>query len=100
MYDYHMNMLPADIHSLFMRNIEVHDHDNRYAKYLFHIPEIQTTAYGNKSIKFHCPCIWNTAVRSGISLSADKTVNLEMLNNVFQFKRTMKKHFLYSYTLE
>ena len=99
-YDYHKNMLPADIHNLFVLISDVHVHDNRYAKYLLHIPEIQTATYGNKSIKYHCPSIWNNTVRHGISVAADKTVNIERINNVFQFKRTTKKHFLYTYSLE
>ena len=99
-FDYFSGTLPIDINVLFTSNSTIHEHDNRHSQYLLHLPEIQTTTYGNKSIKFCCPMVWNNTVRQGIPITANKSVPIEAIHNNFQFKRTLKKHFLYSYSLE
>ena len=99
-FDFFTNMLPTDINGLFVSDGAVHDHNNRHSQYLLHIPEIHTTNYGNKSIKFHCPMVWNSTVRQGIPISTNKSVPIELIHNTFQLKRTLKKHFLYTYTLD
>ena len=71
---------------LFTLDREIHDHDTRYSNFLLHVPEIHSTTYGNKSIKFHGPTIWNDLVRSGFSL--------DLVHNPYQFKRLLKRHLL------
>ena len=71
-YDFHTKVLPIDLMKLFTMDSDIHDHDTRYSKYLLHIPEINSTTYGNNSIKFHGPSIWNELIRNGFSI---ETVN-------------------------
>ena len=99
-FDYLSGSLPDDLNVLFTLNSVVHEHDNRHSEYLLHLPEIQTTTYGNKSINFHCPSVWNSTVRQGIPITANKSGPIETIHNAIHLKKTLKKHFLYSYSLE
>ena len=85
-YEFYKNLLPTDLQSLFELDSDIHNFQtNSASKNLLHIPRIYTATYGNKSIKYHCPISKNNVIQ---------------VHNVFQFKRTFKKHFLYTYTLD
>ena len=71
-------------------------------KNLLHIPRIKTVTYGNKSIKFHCAKLWNDTFKKGIAIDnkIKNNVGLDKILNNQHLKRTLKKHYLYSYSLE
>ena len=63
------NLLPTDLQSIFELNSDIHSYQTNSAhKHLLHIPRIYTTTYGNKSIKYHCPILWNATVKNNITI--------------------------------
>jgi len=75
---------------------------NSATKNLIHIPTINTESYGNNSIKYHCAKLWNSFFKTGIAINSDrkKNVFLDNIKSSQHFKKVLKKHFLYTYTLE
>ena len=62
-YDYKNNLLPGDIQSLFNLERNIHSYETSgVSKDLLHIPYIQSSKYGNKSLKFQGPFLWNKTV--------------------------------------
>ena len=101
-YKFYKNLLPTDLQSLFEFDSNIHNYETTSAmKHLLHIPRIFTATYGNKSIKYQCPIVWNATVKNNIIID-NKIINnvaIDLIHNIHQFKRTLKKHFLYCYTL-
>jgi hypothetical protein len=98
-----MYILPTDLQSLFHFDRDVHRYQTHSVfKHLLHIPRIYTATYGNKSVKYYCPVIWNFTVKNDIIIDKDikKNVAFDRIFNTHQFKRILKKHYLYTYTLE
>ena len=94
--------MPTDLQSIFELNSDIHSYQmNSAHKHLLHIPRIYTATYGNKSIKYHCPILWNATVKNNIAIDNDSKNNvpIDNIHNISQFKRTLKKHFLHCYTL-
>ena len=98
-FEFLSNSLPSDLKKLFKLNSEIHNHNVRD---LFFVPRINTSTYGKNSIKFHCPILWNTTFRNGIAVDnvASNNVHYDKIKNIYQFKRVIKKHFIYTYTSE
>ena len=101
-YEFYNNMLPVDTQKLFILDSDIHEHQTRHSKYIFHIPEIQTVTYGNKSLKYYCPLLWNSTIKNGIPIDNNLNSNLSIdkIFNVHHFRRVLKKHFLFTYTIE
>ena len=69
-YEFYKNLLPTNLQSLFEFGSDVHNYQtNSASKHLLHIPRIFAVTYGNKSIKYHCPLIWNATVKNGIVIN-------------------------------
>ena len=98
LFEFLKNLLPTELYKLFKLNENVHNHETRQT---FHVPTINTSTYGNNSIKFRCPELWNTMFKNGIAVDRiiKNNVNFEQIQNIYQFKRILKKHFLFSYSL-
>ena len=93
-YEFYKNLLPTDLQSIFELNSDIHSYQTNSAhKHLLHIPRIYTATYGNKSIKYHCPILWNA-----IDNDSKNNVPIDNIHNISQFKRTLQKHFLHCYT--
>ena len=102
-YEFYNNLLPTDLQSLFDYDNEVHNYPTTSAsKHLLHIPRIYTTTYGNKSIKYHCPILWNATVKSNIPIDnkIKNNISIYEIHSISQLKKTLKKHFFYCYSLE
>jgi hypothetical protein len=102
-FEFHKNTLPTDLLNMFELNSDFHNYETISSfKHFLHIPKICTVTYGNKSIKYHCPILWNSIVKKYIAIDnkVENNVALNQIFNVYQFKRTLKKHFIYTYTLE
>ena len=102
-YDFYNNALPFDLHNLFVFNSDIHNyHLTSISKNLLHIPRIMTTTYGIKSLKYHSVELWNDTFKKGIAIdnNINNNVSINKIHTVFQFKRILKKHFFYRYTLE
>ena len=104
-YDFYDNSLPTDLMSLFQSSANVHTTNMQLTsaiKHLIHIPGVKTTTYGINSIKFTCARLWNEFFTRGISISSDKNENVPFskMKSVNHFKKVLKKHFFYVYSLE
>ena len=101
-YDFYNNVLPIDLQDLFVFTSDIHTYQlTSFHKNLLHIPRIMTTTYGIKSLKYHCAEIWNDTFKKGIAIDNNikNNISLNNIHTVFQFKKILKKHFLYNYTL-
>ena len=99
LYGFLQNTLPSDLKKLFRLTDNVHRHATRQT---FHVPSICTSTYGKNSITFRGPELWNLMFKFGIPI--DKTLKnnviFDQIHSISQFKRVLKKHFFYSYSLE
>ena len=101
-YEFYKNQLPTTIQNLFQLVKDIHTYETKSAtRHLLYIPQIHTTSYGNKSLKYHCPTLWNSTIENNIAV--DKNVNnnihIDSIHNLHHFKRILKKHYLHSYSL-
>ena len=102
-YEFYKNILPIELHSLLEFNTDVHDYQtNSVFKQLLHIPSFYTTTYGIKSIKYHCPIVWKATVKNNIVVdnNSKNNVAINQIHNIYRFKRALKNHFVYNYSLE
>ena len=104
-FDFHTDCLPEDLMSLFQLSTDVQTTNlvlNSANKNLLYLPSFKTMTYGKKSIKYQCPKIWNQTFKSGfLKISSDDTenINLDSIETVKKFKKTLKQHYLYTYSL-
>ena len=96
--------LPTDLMSLFILRSDV-DRTSRIMKSkinrLFHLPTFNTITYGKDSISYKCAKLWNEKFKSGLlNIDAVSKVKVECLTTNKAFNSTLKKHFLYSYTVD
>ena len=105
-YDFHDKSLPDDLMDLFLLNTNVHTTNqilNSALNNLIHIPKIKTVSYGNNSIRYHCAKLWNQMFRNGtfrIDSNPANDVKLCKVNSIHYFKKKLKQHFLYEYSLK
>ena len=106
-YDFLNYQLPDDLMSLFRLSSNVHENLelNSSVNNLLHIPTINTTTYGNQSIRYQCAKLWNDVFKNGGIQIKDKRENnnhisLSKINNIFNFKNALKKHFTHMYSVE
>ena len=68
---------------------------------LIYIPRFKTITYGKDSLRYQCAKLWNKTFKTGdIHINTDESKKLTKIRNVKGFTDTLKKHFLYSYTVE
>ena len=105
-YDFQDKTLPDDLMDLFRLSSNVHSTNqtlNSALNNLIHIPKIKTVSYGNHSIRYHCAKIWNQMFRNGsfcVDSNQINDVKLCQVNSVHYFKKKLKQHFLYEYSLK
>ena len=104
-YDFYDNSLPTDLMNLFKSCTNVHTTNmqlNSSIKNLIYIPRANTTTYGINSIKYTCAKLWNSFFDKGISINSARDMNVPFskLKSVYHFKKVLKKHFFFIYTLE
>ena len=104
-YDFQEKSLPDDLMDLFRLSTNVHTTNqtlNSALNNLIHIPKIKTVTYGNNSIRYHCAKLWNQMFRTGsfhINSNPENDVKLCKVNSIHYFKKKLKQHFLYEYSL-
>ena len=105
-YDFHDKQLPDDLMSLFRLSSNVHSTNQLLSSAinnLIHIPSFNTITYGSNTIRYHCAKLWNGMFKTGfIQVDADRTkdIHISKINNIHYFKKVVKKHFLYSYSIK
>ena len=89
-FDFNHNALPDDLLNLFISNSNVHNHATRNVcnDGLF-VPAINTTSFGNNSLRFSAPVVWNNHLKINKDINNMKTKN--------QFKTYLKNYFLSQY---
>ena len=104
-YDFYQKKLPDDLMSLFILSSNIHSTNqalNSAINNLIHIPSFDTVTYGRNSIKFHCAKLWNSMFPTGfiqVDNDRSKDVHLTKINSIHYFKKILKKHFLYKYSV-
>ena len=89
-YDFKNNLLPGDIQSLFNLERNIHSYETSgVSKDFLHFPSIQSYNYGNKSLKFQGPFLWNKTVK--------QYPKLNDIKSTYRFKHFLKSIFLTSY---
>ena len=93
--------------SLFTRSSDVHPEFelNSSINNLLYIPRVNTTTYGTKSVKYHCPKLWNDFFKNGSIQVKDmqeknSQIHLNKIKSVHNFKNALKRHFIYQYSVE
>ena len=104
-FEFYEQVIPTDLQNLFTFSRDMHTTNLvlRSARKIFlYIPAIKTSTYGYRSMKFHCAKLWNDTFKKGIAIDGieKNNVSLSQLRNKSHLKMTLKKHFLYDYTLE
>ena len=80
-FGFYKGLLPVEFHNIFEFNSNIHSYEtNSASKYLLHIPRIFTATYGNKSIKYLCPMIWNETIRNDIVIDKNVSKNIIFIN--------------------
>ena len=104
-YDFYQEILSDDLMSLFILSSNIHSTNqalNTSIDNLIRIPSFDTVSYGRNSIKFHCAQLWNNMFPTGfIQIDADRTkdVHLTKINSIHYFKKVLKRHFLFKYSV-
>ena len=79
------NSLSIDLKKFLYLNEVVHSQQNRQ---VFHVPSVNTSTYGIKCMKFHCPELWNNIWKNTININTNRknNVSFDQIHNVHQFK--------------
>ena len=74
-FDFFNCSLPSDLMTLFTRASDVHPTQvlNSSLNSHLYVPRINTTTYGNKSLKYHCANLWNKCFKKGSIQVKDPT---------------------------
>ena len=105
-YDFQDKTLPDVLMSLFRLTSNIHTTNqilNSALNNLINILKTKTVSYGTHSIRYHCAKLWNQTFRSStfsIDSNKDNDVKLCQVNSVHYFKKKLKQHFLYEYSLQ
>ena len=101
-YSFYSNMLPCGLKPLFKLNSDIHDYATKsVSQNLLHIPRINTSTYGTKSIRYTGPILWNFLAINGIAIDNNliNNINIDQIHNGFQLSRILKKSILDDYSL-
>ena len=101
-YEYFDNILPDDLCQLFTKSNEMQSTNltlSSSRNNTLSLPSIQTEHSGRKSLKFQCAYLWNHYSCNNIQLDDKQFLNHKKITNVSLFKKLLKKHFKFTYTL-
>ena len=89
-FEFKSNLLPSELNKLFKLTNQNHNYEtsSSFKDFLF-IPEINTVCYGNKSIKYRGPYLWNETCKNNPSLNEVKST--------IQLKKNLKNYFISRY---
>ena len=106
-FDFLNNRLPSDLMSLFELASDVHPNHvlNSSENHHLYIPRINTTTYGNKSIRYLCPKLWNEFFKKGTIQVKDIHekncyIHLSKIKSKFHFNNALKRHFIHHYSVD
>ena len=104
-YNFFNKDLPTDLMTLFQSSAAAHTTKlqlNSNIKSLLFVPRIRTQSYGNQSLKYRCPQLWNEFFATGIAIDnvSANNVTFDKLKSGKHFQEVLKRHFLYKYSIE
>ena len=84
-FQFNHNMLPTDLLNLFvLNNVVSSQHTRNVCNEGLFIPRIYTTSFGNKSLRYSAPLLWNNFLRVNSKINS--------INKLDTFKSYLKKH--------
>ena len=98
-YEYYNSLLPLDICQYFTPITDIHYNLRSANNNCLFIDQIKTSYAGIKSLKYRSAILWNHFMANNILLDNNIKFELNKVHNVYQFKRLIKKHFQFTYTL-
>ena len=70
MFNFINNKLPPDLSNMFQYSFTVHNYNTRnMSNQGLYIPSINTTAFGNKSLRYNTPVVWNKLLKTNPEIS-------------------------------
>ena len=107
MFDFFGGGLPSDLMTLFTCVSDVHPTQvlNSSTNNLVYIPKINTSTYGNKSLRYRCAILWNKCFKNGnVQVKninePNSHIPLSNIKSKFNFNNALKRHFLYQYSAD
>ena len=89
-FDFKIKKLPIDLKNLFQLNSEIHTHLTRNViNEGIYVPQINTSSYGNNSIRYSAPVIWNALIKNSNEINNIKTL--------LKLKLYLKNYYLSKY---
>ena len=65
MFNFINNTLPPDLSNMFQYSFTVHNYNTRnVSNQGLYIPSINTTAFGNKLLRYNTPVVWNKLLKT------------------------------------
>ena len=90
MFNFTTNKLPAELCDMFQYSDSKHSHNTRTSfNQGFFIPSINTTSFGNKSLRYKTPLVWNNLINTHPGLLNCSSVPV--------LKNKLKNHYITSY---
>ena len=90
MFNFTTNKLPAELCDMFQYSYSKHSHNTRNSfNQGFFIPSINTTSFGNKSLRYKTPLVWNNLINTHPGLLNCSSVPV--------LKYKLKNHYTSSY---
>ena len=85
------NKLPPDLSNMFQYSFTVHNYNTRnVSNQGLYIPLINTTAFGNKSLRYNTPVVWNKLLKTNPAISNSVSMN--------SLKYTLKSYYFKTYS--
>ena len=90
MFNFINNKLPLDLSNMFQYSFTVYNYNTRnVSNQDLYIPSINTTAFGNKSLRYNTPVVWNKLLKTNPEISNSVSMN--------SLKYTLKSYYLKTY---
>ena len=102
-FEFYRGLIHMDLCSLFKKSEDVHTTNlnlNSNRKNCLFLPSVKTVNYGSRSLRYQCASIWNYFMTSKIRLDDKSILDMSKVHNIHQFKRLLKKHYSFMYTID
>ena len=87
MFNFINNKLPPDLSNMFQYSFTVHNYNTRNVS---NQGSINTTAFGNKSLRYNTPVVWNKLLKTNPEIPNSVSMN--------SLKYTLKSYYLKTYS--
>ena len=87
MFNFINNKLPPALSNMFQYSFTVHNYNTRnVSNQGLYIPSIYTTAFGNKSLRYNTPVVWNKLLKTNPEISKCKYEFYKIYFEILLFK--------------